>query len=130
MNMPGFTAEASIYVETHYYSTISIGALKNVAVQPQLVPRAGAVMPQQGLLARPPIDIPPISVNCDQRRRSCGWGCDLFYRICVHSGVPERTCADRGLVCHDGCALDWERCRGLLRDPNFDPFADRFAGPG
>ena len=85
-------------------------------------------MPQQGIVARPPIDIPPVSINCDFLHRGCEWGCNLGYRTCVRSGVPERTCAQRYFVCSDACDVAWEECRGLYRDPNYDPFADRFAG--
>jgi hypothetical protein len=54
MNMPGFTADASIYVGTHRYTTISAGPLTNVTVQPQLIPRgAASVPPDFGM------DIPP-----------------------------------------------------------------------
>jgi hypothetical protein len=115
MRTPEFTAELSLFKSEGSYGGASAAV------------RSCAVMPQQSSW-RPPIDIPPISVNCDQRRRSCGWGCDLFYRICVRSGVPERMCADQGLDCHLGCELDWEHCSGLVRDPNYDPFADRLAG--
>ncbi len=81
-------------------------------------------------MARPPIDIPPSGINCDLRHRGCELGCNLGYQACVRGGVPERTCAQRYFVCSDACDLAWESCRGLYRDPNYDPFADRFAGVG
>jgi len=38
MNIPRFTAEASIYVTGHHYSAIEHGTPKTVAAQPQMVP--------------------------------------------------------------------------------------------
>jgi hypothetical protein len=50
--------------------------------------------------------------------------------MCVRSGERERTCADRYFPCTDACDEERDRCQGLLRDPNYDPFADRFARVG
>jgi hypothetical protein len=109
--IPGFAAEASLYTaREHYYAA-------------QGRPAGGRVLPAQ-------FDVPPIGINCDARHRSCEWGCSLFYGMCVRSGVPERTCAQRYFVCSDACDVAWEECRGLYRDPNYDPFADRFVGVG
>jgi hypothetical protein len=115
MRTPEFTAELSLFQSQGSYGGASAAV------------RSRAVLPQN-LVARPPIDIPPISVNCDQRRRGCEWWCGLSYSMCIRGGEPERTCAQRYFVCSDACDLEWDRCRGLIRDPNYDPFADRFPG--
>jgi hypothetical protein len=105
MRTPEFTAEHSLFKSGGSYGgDVAAG-------------RPGAVMPQQGIVARPPIEIPPVSINCDARLRSCQWWCRLVY------GLSEQA-----LVCGDACGVEWQRCRGLLRDPNYDPFADHFAG--
>ena len=47
MNMPGFNAEASVYVAARHYSAIAVGVPKSLAAHPQLVPMfwAGAMLP-------------------------------------------------------------------------------------
>jgi hypothetical protein len=115
MRTPEFTADRSLFRSSTSYAG-SIAAT-----------HGRTVMPQQGFVARPPTDIPPVSINCDFRHRACEWGCNLGYWTCIRGGIPERTCAQRYFVCSDACDVEWERCRGLYRDPNYDPFADRFA---
>jgi hypothetical protein len=117
MNMPGFTAELSLFKSQRSYRGI-IGAASG-----------GPVMLQQNIVARPPV-IPPIGINCNARHRSCEWGCNFGYWTCMRGGTPERTCAHRYFVCSDTCDVEWEICRGLYRDPNYDPFADHFGGVG
>ena len=118
MRTPEYTAELSLFRSERSYRGASA------------VVRSGAVLPQQGFVARPPIDLPPIGIDCDARRRTCQLGCGLFYGTCVRNGVPERTCARRYFVCSDRCDEQWESCHGLYRDPNLDRFSDRFAGVG
>jgi len=37
MNMPGFTAESSLYIASNYYSTIALEMPKSEVLHPQLV---------------------------------------------------------------------------------------------
>ena len=60
MNMPGFTAEASVYVTAYHYSAIAVGVPKSIAVHSQVLSAfwAGAKLPP-GIFSDFWRDIPP-----------------------------------------------------------------------
>ncbi len=92
MNMPGFTAEASVYVVANHYSAIAVGVPKSVAVHPQLVPGVwewplGHEISFQDIPPGGGARLPPSPTRCD------------WYRFCCFEFGDESCCKRWHLQC-------------------------------
>jgi hypothetical protein len=98
MKIPGFNAEASLYVAKHPYSTPSFGTMKNAAADPQLFPAFSArtnLPPGFEIPTGLEWDIPPGSgAQLPPSPTTCQW-----YQFCCLEFGRRDCCRNWNLHC-------------------------------
>lgn len=87
-----------------------------------------AVSASQTISIEPDLPVPPIRVDCGYLYTRCKLGCSVRYYLCLRSGESRQKCKNEYFPCSDACDDAYFACRGMPRDPNYDPYGDHFGG--
>lgn len=124
MNIPGFTAEVSIYRSSGSYLANSTGILVNQSI---------SVVPQQGILSEVDLFMEPIPLDphlemCRRKRNDCLDRCATEYQNCNESAssfTDRRECLLSSFGCQDDCESKYQSCTNVMINLDYDPFVDR-----